>query len=318
MLNLDPTPLAADWMRVVAFNAEFGPINTLDEFIDKMGISRSSALRPQLAQYASMAWLHLLPYPVQQAIKEAARVSKAVPMFGPSVLIKGDYVGHPFRGNQWTDSSGVSRSGQGSGARPSDKTLRTIAFEMDSKMEVLKDEGARLVKFAGGIEFVDRQAYIDQLPLVSRATPNHQVIASGVTMTEEALNDEADVAVIEDRDGQVCGAISMSSKPYTSQELSEFLGGVDPNSTWIEMRSAGSTMKVDGVGSGLFAAAISKAAESGSGLYLSPLDESARQFWASKGFREAERVGGSEGTYQYLDAESVRIIANNLEEGWGA
>lgn len=232
-------------------------------------------------------------------------------------VVKGDYVGHPFRGNQWTDASGVGRGAdRASSLRPSDKTLRTIAFEMDSKIEVLKDEGARLVKFAGGIEFVDRQAYTEQLALVSRATPNHQVIASGVTMTEEALNDEADVAVIEDRNGQICGAISMSSKPYTSQELSEFLGGVDPNSTWVEMRSAGSTMKLDGVGSGLFAAAISKAAESGSGLYLSPLDENAKQFWESKGFREAERVGSSEGTYQYLDAESVRIIADNLEEGW--
>ena len=75
-------------------------------------------------------------------------------------------------------------------------------------------------------------------------------------------------------------------------------------------------MQLDGVGSGLFAAAISKAAASGSGLYLSPLDEHAKQFWESKGFREAKRVGSSEGTYQYLDAESVRIIADNLEEGW--
>jgi len=40
-------------------------------------------------------------------------------MFAPTVVLKGDYVGHPFRGNQWTDASGASR-GLSSGDRADD------------------------------------------------------------------------------------------------------------------------------------------------------------------------------------------------------
>jgi hypothetical protein len=40
--------------------------------------------------------------------------------FSPSVVIKGDYVGHPFRGNQWSDASGAGRGTSGSASQPAD------------------------------------------------------------------------------------------------------------------------------------------------------------------------------------------------------
>lgn len=43
----------------------------------------------------------------------SARAQIATAMIKAQVS-KGDYVGHPFRGNQWTDASGVSREGAGS------------------------------------------------------------------------------------------------------------------------------------------------------------------------------------------------------------
>ena len=41
-------------------------------------------------------------------------IQKAIVAFNEGVA-KGDYVGHPFRGNQWTDAAGVGRGGAGSG-----------------------------------------------------------------------------------------------------------------------------------------------------------------------------------------------------------
>lgn len=40
----------------------------------------------------------------------APRKKRKLMKFAPALVAKGDYVGHPFRGNQWTDSSGTSRS----------------------------------------------------------------------------------------------------------------------------------------------------------------------------------------------------------------
>ena len=44
-------------------------------------------------------------------IVPTADLYQCIGPFSPSVLIKGDYVGHPFRGNQWTDASGATRVG---------------------------------------------------------------------------------------------------------------------------------------------------------------------------------------------------------------
>jgi hypothetical protein len=234
-------------------------------------------------------------------------------------LEKGDFQGHPFRGNQWANSSGASTAGgETSSTSPSDQTLRTIAEDINSKLDVLMADGARFVQFSGGIDFADRKAYIDQLPMVSLATPQARLIANGVAMTEEAINDEANIVVIEDKQGTISGAISMTEKPYTPQQVSSrFFEAVDKESPWVEMRSAGSTMTIDGIGSALFAAAINKASESGSGLFLVPLDENAKQFWNSKGFRVVEQektLGRTATTFQYLDAQSVQTIYDNLEE----
>ncbi len=53
---------------------------------------------------------------------------KRKPKYAPSVLLKGDYVGHPFRGNQWTDSSGISRGLASGSASDGDRVdLRGVA-----------------------------------------------------------------------------------------------------------------------------------------------------------------------------------------------
>lgn len=255
-------------------------------------------------------------------INEASRAQRmawSADDFISTQVIKGDYVGHPFRGNQWANASGASTTGgETSAVAPSDQTLRTIAEDINSKLDVLLADGARFVQFSGGIDFADRQTYIDQLPMVSLATPQARLIANGVAMTEEAINDEADIVVIEDREGVISGAISMTKDPYTPQQVARrFFEAVDKESSWVEMRSAGSTMTVDGIGSALFAAAITKASESGSGLFLVPLDENAKQFWNSKGFRVVEQektLGRTATTFQYLDPASVQTIADNLEE----
>lgn len=45
-------------------------------------------------------------------------------LFDPLVVIKGDYVGHPFRGNQWTDVSGAPRAASRSAAAATSLTER--------------------------------------------------------------------------------------------------------------------------------------------------------------------------------------------------
>ena len=47
-------------------------------------------------------------------------IQKAIVAFNEGVA-KGDYVGHPFRGNQWVDSSGAGRAGAGSGPDKGDR-----------------------------------------------------------------------------------------------------------------------------------------------------------------------------------------------------
>lgn len=250
------------------------------------------------------------------------QASKRVSFIKPETddqVSKGDFVGHPFRGNQWVDSSGASpEGGQVSTSRPTDRKLLTIAEDINSKLDVLLANDARFLRFSNGIELTDRQPYIDQLPHGDSSTPRGKLIAKGVALTEEALNYDSSIVVIEDKNGVVNGAISMSEKPVSpDQFFSVFSEAVDPESTWIEMHAAGSTMAVDGIGSALFAAAIIKADQSGSGLVLSPLDEDAKQFWESKGFRTAEREKTSNDinpVYQFLDAASVRMIADNLLE----
>jgi hypothetical protein len=53
-------------------------------------------------------------------------IQKAVREFNEGVA-KGDYVGHPFRGNQWTDASGASRGGASSSGNSADMANRQLA-----------------------------------------------------------------------------------------------------------------------------------------------------------------------------------------------
>jgi hypothetical protein len=267
----------------------------------------------------------------EQLQRFAVRGSNLAPV-NRKELIKGDYVGHPFRGNQWADSSGASTvGGETSSASPSDQTLRTVAEDINSKLDVLLANGARFVQFFSG-EGVDRSnydAYLPQLPLISLNEPQAQLRANGVGMVEEAINDDGKIVVIEDKDGVISGAISMGAEPDSAETEAAIqnnlveIGGVPPDSTWTLMKVAGSTMKVDGIGSALFASAINVAAESGSGLYLVPLDENAKDFWESKGFTTInwlsddatdEQILNPKIVYQFLDAQSVQTIYDNLEE----
>lgn len=65
-------------------------------------------------------------------------------LFDPSVVIKGDFVGHPFRGNQWSDASGASLSGATSATEGRTKSRRFKAEFGDDRFEV--DE-AGMLKF---------------------------------------------------------------------------------------------------------------------------------------------------------------------------
>lgn len=50
-----------------------------------------------------------------EGASHTARVQIATAMLKARTVAKGDYEGHPFRGNQWTDASGVGREGSASG-----------------------------------------------------------------------------------------------------------------------------------------------------------------------------------------------------------
>lgn len=53
-----------------------------------------------------------IPFEIRAGEQIDEKVGKARAVrFDMSVVIKGDYVGHPFRGNQWTDASGSGREG---------------------------------------------------------------------------------------------------------------------------------------------------------------------------------------------------------------
>lgn len=75
---------------------------------------------------------------------------------GEEVLIKGDYVGHPFRGNQWVDASGAGRGGARHGAVPS--------VAQDAMREVLEiarqrsEEGIAATQAAVGARIIPWQA----------------------------------------------------------------------------------------------------------------------------------------------------------------
>jgi hypothetical protein len=61
--------------------------------------------------------------------------------FAPSFVIKGDYEGHPFRGNQWTDASGAS-TGLMSSASPATPDLSGVSAQIDTLLQENDAAGA--------------------------------------------------------------------------------------------------------------------------------------------------------------------------------
>ena len=64
-----------------------------------------------------------------EGASQTARVQVATAMLKARVT-KGDYVGHPFRGNQWTDASGVSQGGSASSVVAEARDRKTPAKVM--------------------------------------------------------------------------------------------------------------------------------------------------------------------------------------------
>ena len=54
--------------------------------------------------------------------------------FAPTFVIKGDFVGHPFRGNQWANSSGAS-TGAMSSASPDSTDLSGVSAQIDTLLQ---------------------------------------------------------------------------------------------------------------------------------------------------------------------------------------
>lgn len=302
--------------------------------------------------------------------------------FDPSVVIKGDYEGHPFRGNQWVDASGVSTKPAGTASdhqggfaagkkyerqrgpfradpisreplrdvssptgeydarsagdmgrqyetssKPdsasrivSDKKARTIASDLMDKMDRVADANAT-IKIGSPSREV-RAVYNDQLDTLAETeleTRNSQRLLDGINATQEALNDEGVVVVITDSEDRIVGALSFddettdSSSFRTRSSFHPMSEVVKPNEKYIQMRSAGSLGRIDGVGSTLFGQAVLAASRQGAGLYLTPLNKSALEFWENVGFKTVD-AGQEFATYQYIDADSVRAIAENIDD----
>jgi hypothetical protein len=302
--NLKPPVRSGDNPRRASFLARMG---------NNAGPERDENGEPTRLLLSLQAW-------GADSKADARAKAKAISARNANKVDKGDFVGHPFRGNQWTDASGASTTGASEASEVnSDRNirLRTTADNINDKLEVLREAGATIKINRNGLDYADREAYTSQLPMVSLAEPNAQLIANGAAMTEEALNDDGSIVVIEDKDGRIAGAMSMSRSLDKAARLDARLReAVSPNTMWLEMRSAGSTMSVDGVGSALLAAAIVRASEEDAGLYLVPLNVTAQKFWEAKGFVTVQQKGfrSDETTYQYLDAKSVKAIADDLDE----
>lgn len=248
--------------------------------------------------------------------------------FMPWAMIKGDYVGHPFRGNQWSDASGAATSTTGASSAPTDPSrvmtdqqARTVANNLMDKMDIVAAAGA-VIKIGEPPREV-RDVYNAQLEQKHSAETDRPVqrlpILNGILTTEEALNDEGTVVVITDANDQILGALSMQKVPTTFTPVQEakdyhpMMEVAEPNQKYILMDAMGSTGRQDGVGSTLFGQAVLNAARKGAGLYLTPLNQTAEEFWTGIGFKTVDE--GQEFTkYQYLDAGSVQAIADNLDD----
>ena len=91
-IHIDVKPINHDWVKTLGFDFALLP----DEEVERAFRSIGSD------DVASLPALRNAPEPIRRALRVT------------DTMLKGDYVGHPFRGNQWVDASGVGRGGAGS------------------------------------------------------------------------------------------------------------------------------------------------------------------------------------------------------------
>lgn len=226
--------------------------------------------------------------------------------FAPTVLIKGDYVGHPFRGNQWTDASGAPRAGARSSDDEDDALLEAAGQTLEEMgVETLNDEAAARIggqlrdrtaafRDAGGkisvpLENAKQAEAADNSIQRQRAKtpPATEEMMTGRQMAQMAIAEfEEDgyltVRVAKSADGEVAGAVSYSEMPVDPL-------GAEPVESGgrIIMETMGSMNTVRGAGTAMFLTVLRHAARTNSGITLQPLDEQAAKFWLSVGFEDS-------------------------------
>lgn len=248
--------------------------------------------------------------------KDEERLTK----FAPTVLIKGDYVGHPFRGNQWTDASGASRGSASAGDADLDEAstleelgLETISDSQAAKIgENLRRRNAAFIAAGGTISapFEDQDDAIEADDsrneqageMDEDADPDSEQI-KGMRMTATAIGEfEEDgyiaVRAAKSSDGEIAGAVAYTREPVMPL-------GVDPVESGgrIIMEAMGSMNTVRGAGTAMFMEVLRHAARTNSGITLEALDEDAYKFWRGVGFDDpiGEGVLG-------LTADSVKKL----------
>lgn len=241
---------------------------------------------------------------------------------------KGDFVGHPFRGNQWSNASGAlttSASGDKDSSVSanglqivSDRIARTIAETINDKTSNLASDGdARAETFIGSDDSYDKetskllQRELDDLSKsVFGVHPQTGMVQRdiGFDMVEgafwEAYDDDTDLIILRDKSDRIAGAVSFEHEAGNSEE--------DFNGDLIEMGHLGTTGLVDGAGSTLFGMVIKHAATINSGIWLSPLNNKAAEYWSHMGFESSTHGETGEGI-MIMSPESVAKINEELD-----
>jgi hypothetical protein len=241
-----------------------------------------------------------------------------------SALEKGDYVGHPFRGNQWATSTGASRGATGSDVDDfelefnenstledlgvetiDDETATKIGKELRARLDAFKSAGgtiSQILQTDQELNEAERSvaAQTDGLDL-SDTTKEH---VKGIQMTKNAINDFGGewmnftaVKVAKTQGGEVAGAVSYIARPTMPLGFEELDSGGR-----ISMEVMGSMQNVRGAGTAMFVEVLRHAESYDAGLGLIPLDEQAMDFWLNLGFSDA--IEGS----LSMTADSVKKI----------
>jgi len=98
-----------DWIKTRSFDFPF--VRNLADFIREFHLSADPVKQvKELSRFAPFQWINAAPADVREAILSAA-----------GTVVKGDFVGHPFRGNQWSNASGGGRGDTGSSPAPDEQ-----------------------------------------------------------------------------------------------------------------------------------------------------------------------------------------------------